>query len=212
MTTHHEVEISPLHPRAMPAARRDREPHRRRAGAQYGNHGRQRRARRPRGRLPRRALALEAQYPARLGEIRPHRRGLATSSSTPSRRRSSPARSCSRVEVPVEDSSEGYRYEKLAHPASGFAVVGVAARISKSGGQDHDGADRRHRHGAARLPRARGRGNCSKAARTRAGHRDRGRRGEDANSDLYADCRVSPPPGARLCGARALAAALSRAS
>jgi carbon-monoxide dehydrogenase medium subunit len=37
------------------------------------------------------------------------------------------------IEVPVEPSSEGSRYEKLPHPASGFAVVGVAARVRKSG-------------------------------------------------------------------------------
>jgi carbon-monoxide dehydrogenase medium subunit len=39
------------------------------------------------------------------------------------------------VQAPVEDASEGHRYEKMAHPASGFAVVGVAARIKKSGGK-----------------------------------------------------------------------------
>ena len=39
------------------------------------------------------------------------------------------------VVVPAEESSEGYRYEKLPHPASGFAVVGVAVRIKKSGGK-----------------------------------------------------------------------------
>jgi len=37
------------------------------------------------------------------------------------------------VAVPAEESSEGYRYEKAPHPASGFAIVGVAARIKKSG-------------------------------------------------------------------------------
>jgi carbon-monoxide dehydrogenase medium subunit len=39
------------------------------------------------------------------------------------------------VEVAVagEESNEGYRYEKVPHPASGFAVVGVAVRIKKSG-------------------------------------------------------------------------------
>jgi carbon-monoxide dehydrogenase medium subunit len=35
--------------------------------------------------------------------------------------------------APVEETSEGYRYEKVPHPASGFAVVGVAARIRKRG-------------------------------------------------------------------------------
>jgi len=37
------------------------------------------------------------------------------------------------VLVPAEDGSEGYRYEKVEHPASGFAIVGIAARIKKSG-------------------------------------------------------------------------------
>jgi carbon-monoxide dehydrogenase medium subunit len=39
------------------------------------------------------------------------------------------------VIIPVEASNEGSRYEKLAHPASGFAVVGIAARIRKAGGR-----------------------------------------------------------------------------
>ena len=39
------------------------------------------------------------------------------------------------IEVPVEDSSEGWAYEKVAHSASGFAVVGVAVRVKKSGGR-----------------------------------------------------------------------------
>ena len=39
------------------------------------------------------------------------------------------------VEAPVEGSSEGYRYEKVPHPASGFAVVGVAVRVQARGGK-----------------------------------------------------------------------------
>jgi aerobic carbon-monoxide dehydrogenase medium subunit len=39
------------------------------------------------------------------------------------------------VVVPAEESSEGYRYEKVPHPASGFAIVGVAARVKKTGGK-----------------------------------------------------------------------------
>jgi aerobic carbon-monoxide dehydrogenase medium subunit len=39
------------------------------------------------------------------------------------------------IQVPAEDSSEGWAYEKVAHPASGFAVVGVAARVRKQGGR-----------------------------------------------------------------------------
>ena len=37
------------------------------------------------------------------------------------------------VQVPVEPKNEGFAYEKVPHPASGFAVVGVAARIQKTG-------------------------------------------------------------------------------
>src|ERR1700685_1582748 len=39
------------------------------------------------------------------------------------------------VQAAIEDSKEGYRYEKVAHPASGFAVVGIAAHIKKTGGK-----------------------------------------------------------------------------
>jgi carbon-monoxide dehydrogenase medium subunit len=39
------------------------------------------------------------------------------------------------VRVPVGAPSEGYRYEKVPHPASGFAIVGVAARIQQRGGR-----------------------------------------------------------------------------
>lgn len=39
------------------------------------------------------------------------------------------------IEVPSEGSHEGYRYEKVAHPASGFAVVGVAVRLEARAGR-----------------------------------------------------------------------------
>jgi len=41
----------------------------------------------------------------------------------------------SEVVVPVESSGTGTRYEKLLQPASGFAIIGVAARVNKSGGK-----------------------------------------------------------------------------
>lgn len=37
--------------------------------------------------------------------------------------------------LPVEEQSTGTSYQKMAQPASGFAIVGVAARIRKSGGK-----------------------------------------------------------------------------
>lgn len=39
------------------------------------------------------------------------------------------------IEVPAEAPSEGYRYEKVPHPASGFAVVGVAVRVHARAGR-----------------------------------------------------------------------------
>lgn len=39
------------------------------------------------------------------------------------------------VIVPVEEQSEGASYQKVVQPASGFAIVGVAARIRKTGDQ-----------------------------------------------------------------------------
>src|SRR6185295_17201991 len=35
------------------------------------------------------------------------------------------------IEVAAEDASEGYKYEKVPHPASGFPVVGVAVRLKR---------------------------------------------------------------------------------
>jgi carbon-monoxide dehydrogenase medium subunit len=39
------------------------------------------------------------------------------------------------VIVPVDDSGVGVSYQKLVQPASGFAIVGIAVRIRKSGGK-----------------------------------------------------------------------------
>src|SRR5258708_23223958 len=37
------------------------------------------------------------------------------------------------IRVPVEQSGTGTSYQKVSHPASGFAIVGIAARVHKSG-------------------------------------------------------------------------------
>jgi aerobic carbon-monoxide dehydrogenase medium subunit len=39
------------------------------------------------------------------------------------------------VIVPLEDKSAGTSYQKVVQPASGFAIVGIAARVRKSGGK-----------------------------------------------------------------------------
>ena len=95
----------------------------------------------------------------------------------------------------------------MAHPASGFAVVGVAARIKRSGGRITHGAHRRHGHGAARLPRAPGGSNCWRAARTSRQAVGTIGEGEEANSDLYADADYRRHL-ARVYAARAVAVAL----
>lgn len=114
------------------------------------------------------------------------------------------------VRVPVEDSSEGYCYEKVPHPASGFAVVGVAVRVKRS-----DGRITLARIGVTGMgPHAFRDRNVEKlledgaaAAAATAVLGD----GEEANSDLCAsgDYRRHL---ARVHAARALAVALSRAS
>ena len=114
------------------------------------------------------------------------------------------------VLAPVDDSTVGHRYEKVPHPASGFAVVGVAARIRK-------------RAGAVDMARIGITGLSSHAFRAIATEKllESGASpsdaslvigdGQEANSDLYAsaDYRMHL---ARVHAARAIAVALSRAS
>jgi aerobic carbon-monoxide dehydrogenase medium subunit len=114
------------------------------------------------------------------------------------------------VGVPVELASEGYAYEKVAHPASGFAVVGVAVRI-----QRHAGRIAMARIGVT--------GMGSHAFRARAAEKllEEGAspadaaavvdQGEEANSDLYASADYRRHL-ARIHARRALTVALSRAS
>jgi aerobic carbon-monoxide dehydrogenase medium subunit len=114
------------------------------------------------------------------------------------------------IQAPVEDSSEGYRYEKVAHPASGFAVVGVAVRVKKTG----------DRITMARIavtgmgPRAFRALEAEKLLEGGAAIADAVVEigaGQDSNSDLYASADYRRHL-ARVHAARALAVALSRAS
>jgi carbon-monoxide dehydrogenase medium subunit len=114
------------------------------------------------------------------------------------------------IQAPVEEANEGYRYEKVAHPASGFAVVGVAVRIRKSGGRITMA-----RIGVTGMgPRPFRATAAEKRLEDGAGVQDAMVEigaGQDANSDLYAsgDYRRHL---ARVHAARAVAVALSRAS
>jgi carbon-monoxide dehydrogenase medium subunit len=114
------------------------------------------------------------------------------------------------VQAPVEDASEGHSYAKMAHPASGFAVVGVAARIKKSGGKITLA-----RIGITGMgPRAI---RARKAEQLLEGGADIATAvatigvGEEANSDLFADGDYRRHL-ARVYAARALTVAASRAS
>jgi carbon-monoxide dehydrogenase medium subunit len=111
------------------------------------------------------------------------------------------------VRIPAEDGSEGWCYEKVAHPASGFAVVGVAARVRKSGGK-------------ISMARIAITGLTSHAFRAHAAeeHVQNGAPGPlpigegiEPNSDLYASAEYRLHL-ARVHAARALAKAISRAS
>ncbi len=114
------------------------------------------------------------------------------------------------VVVPVEDQKEGSRYEKVAHPASGFAVAGVAARIRKrsdrimmariavTGMGSHAFRD----YAAEKLLEG---GATIAEASAAIG------KGQEANSDLYASADYRRHL-ARVHGARAITIALSRAS
>jgi aerobic carbon-monoxide dehydrogenase medium subunit len=114
------------------------------------------------------------------------------------------------IQSAIEDASEGHRYEKMAHPASGFAVVGVAARIKKSGGRIS--MARIGVTGMGPKPfRAReaeklleGGADIASAVATIG-------KGEDANSDLFADGEYRRHL-ARVHAARAVTTAASRAT
>ena len=113
-------------------------------------------------------------------------------------------------QVPVEDQSEGSRYEKVAHPASGFAVVGVAARIKQSGGRitmariGVTGMSSRAFRDHA-VEQALEGGAAVAEAVARLGE------GEQPNADLYASAEYRRHL-ARVYAARAVTVALSRAS
>jgi carbon-monoxide dehydrogenase medium subunit len=114
------------------------------------------------------------------------------------------------VVVPAEESNEGYRYEKAPHPASGFAIVGVAARIKKSGakismariGVTGMGA---HAFRATEAERLLENGAAVDQAVATVGE------GVEANADLYASAEYRKHL-ARVRAKRAISVALSRAS
>jgi carbon-monoxide dehydrogenase medium subunit len=114
------------------------------------------------------------------------------------------------VELAAEDSSEGYKYEKVPHPASGFPVVGVAVRIKRGPtgiAMARIGVTGMSSHAfRARNAEALLESGASAAAAAAVVGVD-----QEANSDLYASADYRRHL-AQVHAARAIAAALSRAS
>ena len=114
------------------------------------------------------------------------------------------------VIVPVEAIGAGVNYQKMVQPASGFAIVGIAARVTKANGKPNFArvgvtglAGKAYR--AANVEKVLlDTGDVQKAAAVVAD-------GVDANSDLFAsaDYRIHM---AQVYTARALTQALARAS
>jgi carbon-monoxide dehydrogenase medium subunit len=114
------------------------------------------------------------------------------------------------VQIAAEQPSEGYSYQKVPHPASGFPVVGVAVRVVQKGGKitlarigvtGMSSHAFRARNAEALLES----GGTIAAAAALVGE------GVDANGDLYASADYRRHL-ARVHAARALSAALARAS
>ena len=114
------------------------------------------------------------------------------------------------VRAPVEEANEGYCYEKVAHPASGFAVVGVAVRVKREGGRiamarigvTGMGPHAFRAREAEKLLESGGEAGQAAAM---------GGEGEEANTDLYASAGYRRHL-AQVHTRRALAVALSRAA
>jgi carbon-monoxide dehydrogenase medium subunit len=114
------------------------------------------------------------------------------------------------IVVPVEDAGTGTSYQKVAQPASGFAIVAVAARVRRSGGRvtlarigvtGLSNIGYRATAAEKALEGTNGTGEDVAKASALVGQ------GADANSDLHASADYRMHLTA-VYGARALAAAL----
>ena len=117
------------------------------------------------------------------------------------------------VVVPVETSGTGTSYQKVLQPASGFAIVGVAVRIRKSGGKialariGVTGLSNRAYRAAAAEKAIEGTAGSEADIRAAAALVAQN---VDANSDLHASAEYRAHL-ATVYAARAISAALSRA-
>jgi carbon-monoxide dehydrogenase medium subunit len=118
------------------------------------------------------------------------------------------------VIVPVETSGTGVSYQKMVHPASGFAIVGAAVRVRRSGGKVSfvrvgitGLAGKAFRAAAVEKLLDGTAGSAADIQKAAAVVAD----GVDANSDLHASAGYRRQM-AKVYAARAIAQALSRAS
>jgi carbon-monoxide dehydrogenase medium subunit len=116
------------------------------------------------------------------------------------------------VIVPVEAAGTGARYQKMPQPASGFAIVGVAARVRKSGGKiafvriGVTGLSNRSYRATAAEKALEGKAGSAAEIQNAAALVAQG---VDANSDLHASAEFRRHLAA-VHAARALKAALAR--
>jgi carbon-monoxide dehydrogenase medium subunit len=132
MATHHTVESSPIIRGKCPLLGETVSAIGDVQVRNMGNHRGQHRACGSGGGLPGGAAGARSSHRHFESRARLPRRLF---SSTLFRPRLRKARIILKVIVPVEDSGAGTSYQKMPHPASGFAIIGVAARIRKSGGK-----------------------------------------------------------------------------
>ncbi len=118
------------------------------------------------------------------------------------------------ITVPAEAADTGAAYEKMLQPASGFAIVGIAARIRKSAGKISFArvgvtglGSRAYR--AANVEKALA--GCSGSAAEIKAAAALIADGIDANSDIHASAAYRTQM-ARVYGARAIQSALNRAA
>jgi carbon-monoxide dehydrogenase medium subunit len=124
-----------------------------------------------------------------------------------------PAEILAEVIVPIDDAATGAAYAKCVHPASGFAVAGVAARIRRSAGNITMArigvtgvAPSSYRATAAETALEGSAGSAADIQRAAALVVE----GVEPNSDLYAGAAYRAQLG-RVYAARAITAAMSRA-
>jgi carbon-monoxide dehydrogenase medium subunit len=116
--------------------------------------------------------------------------------------------------VPVEEQSVGTSYQKMLQPASGFAIVGIAARVKKSGGKVTMArvgvtglSGKPYRASSVEKALEGTAGSASDVQKAAASVAE----GVDANSDLHASADYRKHL-ARVYTMRALTVALSRTS